>query len=126
MRHAVSEEDELLMHAHASLKGLGKQEASAAPVVHSYNVKLPVIDTYSGRTEPMSDPFKQERPDALDEVDGKPREQTGDAEDGRVRRHGDVDQSESGAADPRPSDSDTTQAEAEQQRQLDTGEENPG
>jgi uncharacterized protein YjbJ (UPF0337 family) len=74
----------------------------------------------------MSDPYKQELPDALDEVEGKPREQTGDAEDGRVRRHGAVDQSAADATDPRPSDADTTQAEAEQQRQLATGKENSG
>ena len=74
----------------------------------------------------MSDPYKRETPDALDEVKGKPREQTGNPEDGRKKRRGDVDQSESDAKDPQPSSSDTKQAKAEQDRQLETGEESPG
>ena len=73
----------------------------------------------------MSDPFKRDKPDSLDEVKGKPREQHGEAEDGRTKRHGDVSQSESDAADPQPNESDSSQAEAEQKRQLETGEENP-
>jgi hypothetical protein len=74
----------------------------------------------------MSDPFKQETPDALDEVTGKAREQHGEPEDGRSKRRGDVSQAKSSAADPHPNSSDTTRAEAEQERQLKTGEENPG
>ena len=74
----------------------------------------------------MSDPFKRETPDALDEVKGKPREQYGEPEDGRTKRRGDVSQSESDAADPRPRTTETAKAEEEQDRQLKTGEENPG
>lgn len=74
----------------------------------------------------MSDPFKQETPDALDEVKGEPREQHGKPEDGRTKRTGDVSQSKSDAADPQPTSSDVSEAEAEQKRQLESGEENPG
>jgi hypothetical protein len=74
----------------------------------------------------MSDPYKQQTPDALAEVKGKPREQHGKPEDGRNKRRGDVTQSESSAKDARPSTSDTSRAQEEQDRQLQTGEENPG
>jgi hypothetical protein len=50
----------------------------------------------------MTDPYKKETPDSLDDVKGEPREQTGKPEDERVKRSGDLDQSESEATDPKP------------------------
>jgi hypothetical protein len=50
----------------------------------------------------MTDPYKKETPDSLDDVEGEPHEQTGKPEDERVKRSGDLDQSESEAKDPKP------------------------
>jgi hypothetical protein len=74
----------------------------------------------------MSDPFKRDIPDGLDEIKGKPRVQHGEPEVGRTKRRGDVSQSEPDAADPQPTTSDESQAQDEQDRQLKTGEENAG
>jgi hypothetical protein len=60
----------------------------------------------------MSDSNKQDIPDALDKVKGKPREQHGMPKDGRALRHGDVDQADSGAKNPQLSTTDTKDAEA--------------
>lgn len=48
----------------------------------------------------MSDPHKQETPDALDQVRGTSREQSGEPEDGRPKRRGDVDQADIHPNDP--------------------------
>jgi hypothetical protein len=63
--------------------------------------------------------YKQDTPGAFDEIKGKPREHHGEPEDRRTKCQGDVSQSDSTA-------SDSAQAQEEQERQLETGEENPG
>lgn len=75
----------------------------------------------------MSDEFRQKTADALDEQKGEATEPTGKPVDGRNKRHGAVDQDHEQAKDAEPSaESTSKEAQREQDRQLETGQENPG
>lgn len=75
----------------------------------------------------MTDEFRHKTADSLDEQKGEATELTGKPVDGRNKRHGTVDQDDERAKDAEPSaESTSEEAQREQDRQLETGQENPG
>ena len=74
----------------------------------------------------MTDEYRRPDADTLGDQEGDATEPTGKAVDGRTKRHGNVKQTPEDPQDTPPSgESDSTQAQHEQDRQLETGEENP-
>lgn len=74
----------------------------------------------------MNDEFRQKTADALDEQEGEATPSTGQPVDSRHMRRGNVEQDQQEAKDEQDSGKgDSKQAIQEQDRQLESGEENP-